>query len=121
MLGDSVAKERLVATKELAPLFDAGYCDVMPVDAEQLATQRAYIHNNPRSRLQRMMNRAWLHPQRHIIDTAVRPRALYDYLQRECPLQMNAEVFASLEKRLLVANQHVMCDSYGNAHLSTIG
>ena len=35
------------------PLFDPGYCDVMPVDAEQLATQRQYIAANPRCRLLR--------------------------------------------------------------------
>ena len=33
------------------PLFSLGYCDVMPVDEAQLATQRAYIRANPRSRL----------------------------------------------------------------------
>lgn len=32
-------------------LFSPGFCDVMPVDAEQLATQRTYIRGNPRSRL----------------------------------------------------------------------
>ena len=42
VLGDSVAKAKL------PPLFDAGYCDVMPVDEAQLATQRAY---NPPSTL----------------------------------------------------------------------
>ena len=47
MLGDSVAKAKL------PPLFDAGYCDVMPIDEAQLATQRAYIRSNPRSRLLR--------------------------------------------------------------------
>ena len=31
-------------------LFAAGYCDVMPVDERQLATQRAYIKGNPRNR-----------------------------------------------------------------------
>ena len=117
VLGDSVAKEQLVALRELSPLFEAGYCDVMPVDAEQLATQRAYIHGNPRSRLQRMMNRAWLQPQRHTIDTAVSLRALYGYLQRECPQQMNADAVVMLEKRLLQANSRVMCDSYGNGQL----
>ena len=117
VLGDSVAKERLVAIKELSPLFEAGYCDVMPVDAEQLATQRAYIHANPRCRLQRAMNRAWLQPQRHTIDTAVSLRALYGYLQRECPQQLNAEAVAMLGKRLLQANGRIMCDSYGNAQL----
>ncbi|MBQ8713137.1 MAG: hypothetical protein IJ551_10020 [Prevotella sp.] len=117
VLGDSVAKERLVATKELTPLFEAGYCDVMPVDAEQLATQRAYIHGNPRSRLQRTMNRTWLQPQRHTIDTAVSLRALYGYLQRECPQQLTVEAIAMLEKRLLQDNGRVMCDSYGNVQL----
>lgn len=33
------------------PLFEGGYCDVMPIDARQLETQRAYIKGNPRSRL----------------------------------------------------------------------
>lgn len=117
VLGDSVAKERMVAVKELAPLFEKGYCDVMPVDAEQLATQRAYIHGNPRSRLQRTMNRAWLQPQRRIVDTAVSLKALYGYLQRECPLQLTAEAITMLEKRLLQANGRMMCDSYGNAQL----
>lgn len=53
------------------PLFEEGYCDVMPVDAAQLATQRAYIRANPRSRLMRMSNRAWLQPRRASVDTAV--------------------------------------------------
>lgn len=109
--GDSVAK------KELPPLFEAGYCDVMPVDADQLATQRAYIHANPRSRLQRTLNSPWLHTQRQTIDTAVKLRALYGYLQRECPKQLTAETFALLKKRLLVTEERVRCDSYGNRQL----
>ena len=53
------------------PLFNPGYCDVMPVDAAQLATQRAYIAANPRSRLLRTSNRAMLMPQRGAINTAI--------------------------------------------------
>ena len=111
VLGDSVAKEKL------PPLFEAGYCDIMPVDADQLATQRAYIHANPRSRLMRMTNQSWLHPQRHTIDTAVSLRALHGYLQRECPRQLTDEVFSTLEKRLLEVAGRVVCDSYGNKEL----
>ena len=111
VLGDSVAKEKL------SPLFEAGYCDIMPVDADQLATQRAYIHANPRSRLMRMTNQSWLHPQRHTIDTAVSLQALHGYLQRECPRQLTDEVFSTLEKRLLEVAGRVVCDSYGNKEL----
>lgn len=109
VLGDSVAK------KNLPPLFEAGYCDIMPLDAQQLATQRAYIHANPRSRLMRTTNR--LYPQRHSVDTAVSLRALRAYLLRECPRQLTADSFASLDKRLLQAGGQVVCDSYGNAKL----
>ena len=111
MLGDSVAK------KNLPPLFEAGYCDIMPLDAEQLATQRAYIHANPRSRLMRTLNQSWLYPQRHTINTAVSLRALHTYLQRECPRQLTADALSSLGKRLLQTNTQVVCDSYGNAEL----
>ena len=111
VLGDSVAKEKL------PPLFEAGYCDIMPVDADQLATQRAYIHANPRSRLMRMTNQQWLHPQRHTIDTAVSLRALYGYLQRECPRQLTDEVFSTLVNRLLKVGDSVACDSYGSKEL----
>ena len=111
VLGDSVAKEKL------PPLFDAGYCDIMPIDADQLATQRAYIHANPRSRLMRMRNQSWLHTQRHTIDTAVSIRALHGYLQRECPRQLTEEAFSMLEKRLIQVGGHVVCDSYGNKEL----
>lgn len=111
VLGDSVAK------KKLPPLFEAGYCDIMPLDAEQLATQRAYIHANPRSRLMRMTNQSSLHPKRHTIDTAVSLRALHFYLQRECPRQLTYEAFSSLEKRLLQIDGRVRCDSYGDIKL----
>ena len=108
VLGDSVAKS------QLPPLFDAGYCDVMPVDETQLATQRAYIRSNPRSRLLRTTYRSMLQPQRHTVDTAVTINALRGYLERECPMQLTAEVFASLEKRLKQVNGRITCDSYGS-------
>ena len=111
VLGDSVAKS------QLPPLFDAGYCDVMPVDEAQLATQRAYIRSNPRSRLLRTTYRSMLHPQRHTVDTAVTINALRGYLERECPMQLTAEVFASLEKRLKQVNGRISCDSYGSTEL----
>ena len=117
VLGDSVAKFSSSTPSSLPPLFDPGYCDVMPIDASQLSTQRTYIHSNPRSRLLRMTNRSSLQPQRHTIDTAVSIPALYGYLQRECPQQLTPESFSTIEKRLLQQNGHVMCDSYGKTEL----
>ena len=114
-LGDSVAKSP--SSSSLPPLFDAGYCDVMPVDSSQLSTQRAYIHANPRSRLLRMTNRSSLYPQRHTVDTAVTISALHGYLQRECPQQLTPESFSAIGNRLLQQNGHVMCDSYGKIEL----
>ncbi len=111
VLGDSIAKS------QLPPLFDAGYCDVMPVDEAQLATQRAYIRSNPRSRLLRTTYRSMLHPQRHTVDTAVTINALRGYLERECPMQLTAEGFASLEKRLKQVNGRITYDSYGSLEL----
>ena len=111
VLGDSVAKQ------EAPPLFEGGYCDVMPIDEGQLATQRAYIRGNPRSRLLRTTNRQWLQPQRHTVNTAVSIRALNGYLQRECPWQMTPDGFAGITERLLKENGYVVCDSYGNAEL----
>ena len=115
-LGDSVVKHA-ASGGALPPLFDAGYCDVMPVDEEQLTTQRAYIRANPRNRLMRMANREWLFPQRNTVDTAVSIPALKGYLQRECPQQLNDDIFAAIEMRLLKNNGHVACDSYGNLSL----
>ena len=123
VLGDSVAK------LDAPPLFDAGYCDVMPIDEAQLATQRAYIRANPRSRLLRTTNRQWLQPQRHTVNTAVSIRALKGYLQRECPRQMAPDNhtampsqmapdgFAVITQRLLQEDGYVVCDSYGNVEL----
>ena len=117
VLGDSVAKKGAAEKEKLPPLFEKGYCDVMPVDAAQLATQRAYIRANPRSRLLRMTNRQWLQPHRLTVDTAVSLPALHGYLQRECPRQLTAEQFSSISSRLLQAGGHVQCDSYGNLEL----
>ena len=129
VLSDSVAKN------SLPPLFAAGYCDVMPVDAEQLATQRAYILNNPRSRLLRNSHRAWLYPQRRVVDTAVSIPALRGYLQRECrylatespgtrramgtqgAMGTQSGPLEALEGRLIVENYRVVCDGYGDAGL----
>ena len=66
------------------PLFAGGYCDVMPITAEQLNTQRAYINGNPRSRLLRTSQRATLMPCRGALVSALTPSALRGYLQREC-------------------------------------
>ena len=115
-LGDSVVKHA-ASGGALPPLFDAGYCDVMPVDEEQLATQRAYIRANPRNRLMRMANREWLFLRRNTVDTAVSIPALKGYLQRECLQHLTADSFAAIEKRLLKNNGHVACDSYGNLSL----
>ena len=102
------------------PLFAAGYCDVMPVDATQLATQRAYIAGNPRSRLQRMSHREWLSPCRGGITTLLTVPALRGYLQRECPpLQATPEVLAEIQRRLLLSDGFIACDSYGNRALLT--
>lgn len=100
------------------PLFEYGYVDVMPVDEQQLKQQRQYIRNNPRSRLLRTLNRSWLQPQRQTIPTALTPSALRGYLQREChPTQFTQETWAQLYERLLIVNNQVVCDSYGNRHL----
>ena len=117
VLGDSVAKPGAAAKLEAPPLFDAGYCDVMPIDEAQLATQRAYIRANPRSRLLRTTNRQWLQPQRHTVNTAVSIRALNGYLQRECPRQLTPDSFAAITHRLLQEDGYVICDSYGNLEL----
>lgn len=85
VLGDSVAKKDAGEKLDAPPLFDAGYCDVMPIDEAQLATQRAYIRANPRSRLLRTTNRQWLQPQRHTVNTAVSIRALNGFCSVNAP------------------------------------
>ena len=113
------------------PLFAPGYCDVMPVDTAQLATQRAYIKGNPRSRLLRMSNRAQLTVQHGAIMTALTPAALDGYLQRECPPSAaTAEALAAIQCRLLTAASSVpsgfpagkvfiTCDTFGKRALLT--
>lgn len=102
----------------LPSLFSEGYCDVMPIDEAQLEQQRAYIKGNPRSRLMRTSNRAWLQPQRGGINTALKLSALKGYLQRECaPSQLTPETLAALQHHLLLAEGLIACDSYGNRKL----
>ena len=113
------------------PLFAPGYCDMMPVDTAQLATQRAYIKGNPRSRLLRMSNRAQLTVQHGAIMTALTPAALDGYLQRECPPSAaTAEALAAIQCRLLTAASSVpsgfpagkvfiTCDTFGKRALLT--
>ena len=108
------------ATTGRPSLFASGYCDVMPVDAAQLATQRAYIAANPRSRLLRTSNRSLLMPQRSSIDTAITITALRRFLQRECPPRLvTQEALLQIECRLLSDDKKVICDSYGNQSLLT--
>ncbi len=100
------------------PLFAEGYVDVMPVDARQLQTQLAYIRQNPRSRLLRSRNRGWLQTKRGGIDTALSVKALRGYLLRECESwQMTQEAWGRVERRLLIENGKVGCDSYGDRGL----
>lgn len=100
------------------PLFAAGYCDVQPITAEQLATQRAYIKANPRSRLLRASQRDTLMPCRGAFTTALTPSALRGYLQREC-LSKHAtpEALNEIEYRLLLADEKIALDTYGNRQL----
>jgi len=114
-------------------LFAEGYCDVMPVDAEQLETQRAYIRENPRSRLLRMAHRDHLTTRRGTIPTALSVSALMGYLRHECiPSQATPEALEALAGQLLIrptesvgtlcppvppAGQEIVCDSYGDRAL----
>lgn len=117
-LNDSVVEHHPSSSAPLPPLFDAGYCDVVPVDEAQLATQRAYILNNPRSRLLRTSNRARLMPRRGGIDTAVSPSAMCGFLRRECTAnQFTPAIWQELQARFLIENGHISCDSYGNREL----
>lgn len=105
-------------TTNRPPLFAYGYVDVMPLQPGQLDTQRRYIYNNPRSRLMRTTNHTCLHPQRNNINTAVKLPALKGYLQRECgSSQFDEERWKKLQTKLHIANDFVICDSYGNRQL----
>ena len=100
------------------PLFAPGYCDVMPMDARQLATQRQYISDNPRTRLLQS-SQPWLHIQRGGIETALTPAALSGYLSRECDTAIMPEEWQALSARLLQADGKVACDTYGNRAVLT--
>lgn len=116
--GTSSALSDSVAKPDSPPLFDEGYCDVMPIDEAQIATQRAYIHANPRNRLLRMSHRQWLQPQRMCVDTHLSLSALRGYLQRECmPSQFNEEVWMRISDMLIVKDGMVCCDRYGSDEL----
>lgn len=105
-------------TTNRPPLFAYGYVDVMPLQPGQLDTQRRYIHNNPRSRLRRTSNRNLQSPQRGGIDTALKLPALKGYLQRECSTFLfDEDKWNNIQKRLLIDNGMVTCDSYGNRQL----
>lgn len=101
------------------PLFEEGYVDVMPLKAGQLATQRQYIRNNPRTRLLRSTMRSVLQTQRGGIDTALTVNALMGYLRKVCtPKQMSEERQAWLKSRLLTtADGYIACDSFGDRRL----
>lgn len=100
------------------PLFASGYVDIIPLKPGQLETQRAYIHANPRNRLLRSNNPSTLKPQRKTIDTLVTPNALRGYLIREHALrQEDTPIWQTIIERLLIENNHIMCDSYGCCQL----
>ena len=99
------------------PLFSPGFCDVMPVDAAQLATQRAYIKDNPRSRLLRSTHSS-LHVRRGGIATALSPAALCGYLRRECGRAFTPEAWEELRGQLLTApDSFITCDTFGTRQL----
>ena len=106
------------AAGPLPSLFSEGFTDVQTLSPEQLQKQREYIRANPRSRLLRTSNRAWLQPRRGGIDTALTLPALRGFLLREChPSHVTAEALAALESRLLQADGLVACDTYGDRGL----
>ncbi len=102
-------------------LFAPGYCDVIALDAEQLAVQIDYIKNNPRSRLLRSLNRSWMSTKRGGIATALYPAALRGFLQRECPASAcTPAILAKLGEQLLMAPDGTIdCDTYGDRQLLT--
>lgn len=100
------------------PLFAYGYTDVMPLRRGQLDQQRRYIRQNPRSRLMRSSNPAWLKAQRGGIDTALTFSALCGYLQRVCPPSLcTPEALAAIQRQLFMADGKITCDTYGDRAL----
>lgn len=117
VLGGSAAKKARFDTGR-KPLFEPGYCDVMPIEPGQLDTMRSYIGNNPRSRWLRTHNPAMLQPRRDGIDTALSFSALRGYLRRECPRHLVAdEALTQIEGRLLMAGNIIACHTYGDRGL----
>ena len=116
-------KERHVpsnGTTGRRPLFAYGYCDVQPITPEQLATQRAYISANPRSRLLRTSQRDTLMPCRNGFTTALTPSALRGFLRRECLAKhATPDALSAIEDRLLLAEGKISLDTYGNRELLT--
>ena len=107
-------------------LFAPGFCDVMPVDARQLETQRTYIRNNPKNRLLRSYNRACLSPRRQSFVTALTLPALRKYLLRECgPSFATPATLTAIESRLLTVStaegnrSYVALDTFGDHTLLT--
>ena len=115
---DTGANKKLRFSSDRQPLFASGYVDVIPLKPGQLETQRAYIHANPRNRLLRANNPSALRSQRKTINTLVTPNALRGYLIREHALPADdALMWQALTDRLLIVNNHIVCDSYGNLEL----
>ena len=110
--------KKLRYSSDRQPLFASGYVDVIPLKPGQLETQRAYIHANPRNRLLRTNNPNMLKPQRKTVDTLVTPNTLRGYLIREHALATDdAPMWQAIIDRLLIVNNHIVCDSYGNLQL----
>ena len=104
------------------PLFAPGYVDVMPLKSGQLAQQRRYIKDNPRSRLLRSTHRQLLQARRGGIDTALSVAALIGYLKREChPSQIGEERLAQIRGRLLTRADGRAAKSAGGAVKSDDG
>ncbi|MCR5179855.1 MAG: hypothetical protein K6C30_01375 [Bacteroidaceae bacterium] len=101
-----------------ASLFERGNSDVFPLPAGQLATQRAYIKDNPRSRLLRVTS-PWLRVLRGDVATALYPSALRGFLKRECSAAASTdEQLAAIEQQLLLApDGTITCDTYGDRQL----
>lgn len=110
--------KKLRYSSDCQPLFASGYVDVIPLKPGQLESQRAYIRANPRNRLLRTNNPNMLKAQRKTIDTLVTPNALHGYLIREHALPADdTQTWQAILDRLLIDNNHIVCDSYGNLQL----
>lgn len=110
--------KKLRYSSDRQPLFASGYVDVIPLKPGQLESQRAYIRANPRNRLLRVNNLSMLKAQRKSVDTLVTPNALRGYLIREHALPADdTQTWQAILDGLLIDNNHIVCDSYGNLQL----